>query len=397
MASRDKERMINIYTIDNFLGIQGRFCLIDWLLADNFLSYTDYEAWRYGNIKYLDEVIQCEPQELQGLLNDTDKYCRELALVAESRDYFSWHSHHPDLLIASQHEQFHLRLLQHWQRTQDLPQLDLFMDNSAQIAESELLEIISSRRFETAQLQLDHLAELNPESSHLGKYQDLINYGLHLSSNPEINSQTLPVEIQGLKHEVAPLAHETLGQAARDYLAFAWRYMSRNMQGLAFDPALPEQHVTSALLQIPDHAAVVESIENEPGAYQQPQLLERLAQSYERIHQQEKTLIIFCLLVERDIDYAEMALHRCQSQQLQTLWQDFQEYNEKLSVEFFPAFVLLMRPGLLHLLPGYPDLQHPASQATQELLRCHQNSKDEIPARQALQTISPTLLKIYLA
>ncbi|MCP4494567.1 MAG: hypothetical protein GY820_45800 [Gammaproteobacteria bacterium] len=389
--------MINISTVDGFLGKQGRFCLIDWLLADNFLSYTDYEAWRYGNIQYLDEVIQCEPQELQGLLNDTDKYCRELALVAESGDYFSWDSHQPGLLIASRNEQCNLRLLQHWQRTQDLPQLDLFMDNSAQIAESQLLEIISSRRFETAQLQLDHLVELNPEAGHLGAYQDLINYGLHLLSNPEIHHQTLSHEIQGLRQEVVPLAHETLGLTARDYLAFAWRHIANCMDGLIFNPDQPELHMTTALLQIPDHAAVVASIENEPGAYRQPQLLERLAQSYDRLHQQEKTMIVFFLLVELDIDYAEMALHRCQSQQLQTLWQDFQEYDEKCYVGFFPAFVLLMRPGLLHLLPGYPDLQHPASQAAQELLRNHQSSKDEIPARQALQTISPTLLKVFLA
>ena len=54
--------MIDIATIDEYLSRQGRFCLIDWLLTDNFLRYADYEAWRYGELKNLEDLLQFDRQ-----------------------------------------------------------------------------------------------------------------------------------------------------------------------------------------------------------------------------------------------------------------------------------------------------------------------------------------------
>ncbi|MFT7673241.1 MAG: hypothetical protein ACI845_001651, partial [Gammaproteobacteria bacterium] len=41
--------MIDVSIIDHCVAEQGRFCVIDWLLSDDLLSYSDYESWRYGD------------------------------------------------------------------------------------------------------------------------------------------------------------------------------------------------------------------------------------------------------------------------------------------------------------------------------------------------------------
>ena len=78
------------------------------------------------------------------------------------------------------------------------------------------------------------------------------------------------------------------------------------------------------------------------------------------------------------------------------LWEDFWEFDDSWPSEFFPAFVLARRPGLLHHLQLIPALQHPANQAMIALLRCRQNNESEIDARQQLQFVNPLLLQLYL-
>jgi hypothetical protein len=74
LATGDGSNMIDIATIDEYLGRQGRFCLIDWLLANNFLHYADYEAWRYGELNNLDDVVQFDQETLQVLIDKTDEH-----------------------------------------------------------------------------------------------------------------------------------------------------------------------------------------------------------------------------------------------------------------------------------------------------------------------------------
>jgi hypothetical protein len=160
--------MIDIASIDDYLSRQGRFCLIDWLLADNFLHYADYEAWRYGELKTLDNVVQFDRQTLQALIDDSDQHCRALGLAPERNEFFRWDGDHRVLLMASEDNEQNLALTQCWLRSCDHPQPDLFLDNSAQIAENALLETLTARSFDSAQSRLQNLSDLNPECTRLG-------------------------------------------------------------------------------------------------------------------------------------------------------------------------------------------------------------------------------------
>ncbi len=388
--------MIDIASIEEYLSRQGRFCLIDWLLTDNLLHYSDYEAWRYGELKNLDDVLKLERKKLQVLIEHTDRYCEDLGLIAEPQEFFRWDGNHRVLLMASDNSERSHRLMQCWLRPQDRPQLDLFLDNSEQIAENAVLEALDTRRFELAQSQLQKLSELNPECTRLGGYQDLINYGLHICANPEIEEEAVEVELQGLQQEVLPLAQEILGSVARDYLAFAWRRLANAMQSMAFNPEKPWLHASSALLKIPDHAAVVEYLNDDPELYRQTTLLERLALSHSAMHRRENALILWCLLMELDTGFTEQALSRDCSNQVYTLWQDFWDFDDSWSSTFFPAYILIRHPGLLHYLERFQALQLSASKAALALLEKRSNGEDEISARQTLQTISPELLAVYL-
>ncbi len=388
--------MINIASIEQQLSQQSRFCLIDWLLAGSQLFYADYEAWRYGRQNNLDESLRLDKPALEALINDTEKQCRELGLVCEPQEFYRWDSDQRILLMASQNSQQHRQLTQYWLRPQDLPQMDLFLDNSAQVAENVFLEALGSRQFDSAQQLLQKLSQLNPECSRLGGYQDLTNYGSHLQTHPVIATEALAAELQGLKNEAHPLAQEVLGSGARDYLAFAWRRLANNLQDAPFDPQQAELHQSFALLQIPDYPAVINRLTDDAGLYQQPLLLERLAISYSALRQDENALLIWCLMMELSSDYTETALERYKTHKIHQLWLDFWDLDEGWPCMHFPAFVLARQPALVHHLADLPPLRQPTSQAMATLLQQRLRGEDEIAARERLQALSPALLRVYL-
>ncbi len=388
--------MIDIATIEGHLSQQGRFCLLDWLLSDNHLLYSDYEAWRYGQRDSLDNMMQFDQETLPGLLADAEKYCRELGLVADPQIYYRWNEDKKIVLVASEDDLRNQQLTQLWLRPQDQPQLDLFLDNSSQVAESALLEALGGRQFKAAQTLLQNFAELNSECGRLGGYQDLINYGLHILANARIEAVDLERELKGLKQEVRPLALDILGQRARDYLSFAWRRVAESLRGLPFDPMQPEYHTSFMLFQIPDYPAVIESLQSVENLYQHPVLLERLALSHGALHQNEAALLAWCQLMECDADFAEDSMEQHRWRMAYSLWQDFWEVSDDWSHQLFPAYVLARRADLIHGFTSVPLLRHPASQAMAELLRCRLEHRDEVSARATLRSISPELLAVSL-
>ncbi|MFT5505756.1 MAG: hypothetical protein ACI8XC_003479 [Gammaproteobacteria bacterium] len=396
MGTGNIGNMIKISDIDSYLSQQGRFCLIDWLIAQNILYYADYEAWRYGRNQYLIEAINLDSLTLQSLIDATEGYCQDLNLISEQQFYYRWNSDQRVLLTTSSNHQKNHQLGQHWLRPQDLPQLDLFMDNSAQMAENALLEALSGRQFSSAQSLLHNLIELNSESNRLGGYQDLINYGLHMQENPQVDTHSLGSEWQGLQQEVLPLAQEILGHDARDYVSFAWRRLGENMAGLAFDATNPELHASAVFLAIPDYPALNDCLLADPELYLQPILLERLAMGFHAMRQNEQAMIIWCLLMELAPEFAEQAIGRYPSHQIHDIWLDFWEQSDDWDYRLFPAYVLIQRPAIIHFLENFNALKQPSNQAMVALLTKRLNNQDEISARQALQEISPELLSIYL-
>ena len=388
--------MINIAIIDQQVAQHGRFCLVDWLLGDNLLYYSDYEDWRYGKQEFLSDKIQLTKDALVTLLDSAGKYCQSLGLISESQEFVCWDAEQSIQLRANKNATYHQQLTQRWLRPQDQPQLDLFMDNSAQLAEAEVLSALVSRQFELAQRLLQKLSEINPESTRLGGYQDLINYGLHMVSNSEIAEDAISAEEEGLKLEVVKLAQEILGNDSRDYLSFAWRRLANNFSRFQFDSTRPDLHASAALMAIPDYAAAVESLNLTPELYDQPELLSRLAQCYHALHKTDNAFVVWCLMIEKDQEFTASVIDDNQSLPINAIWQDFWELEGEWEESLFPSYVLLRNPALVHSLNHFPSLSHVASEAVIELLKVRARGDDEIEVRAELQRVNPMLLKVYL-
>jgi len=387
--------MINIAIIDQQVAVQGRFCLIDWLLGDNLLFHQDYESWRNGELEYLIDKLKLDLNELVAIMANVKKHCHSLGLVAEPQDFLCWSGENTEKLRASKNADYHQSLTEKWLRPQDQPQLDLFMDNSAQLAEADVLLSISNRQFEQAQTKLQVLSDLNPSCSRLGGYQDLINYGCHMVAMPDIETEALATEQEGLKQEVVPLAQDILGADARDYLTFAWRRIARACQ-LPFDAEQSQLSPSAALMEIPDYAAALAALESDPALDSQPVLLERYAICLSRLHQKEKSLLVWCVLMELDADYAQAAIEGHTSEKINALWLDFCELDDEWNSAYFSAYVLIRNPALIHQEKLISRLKNKSSVTTINLLKVRASGGSEIEARGELQRINPQLLKIYL-
>ena len=392
--------MVDIATVDSQVSQHGQFCLLDWMLSENFIPYAAYEDWRYGRVATLDTAFTLQDDDLQRLLERALQTCRELKLQAESQTFFPWDGAQRSALSLSENAQRHESLATRWTARKDVPQMDLFMDNSAAIAENQVLEALANRQFEAAGAALQRLTKLNPRHSKLGGYQDLINYGLHCVSSAAIAPENLAAEFQGLDQEVAPLAGELLGNRRRDFLAFAWRRMADNLRQKPFSLTEPELHCSYAYWQIPDWQALVNCLEQEPQLFESPVLMARLAQGFLQCQQVNAFYLLWGFLFERFAEDAERLIGQ-QGELLVEKWDQFLAFDEDWPAEHFLGFLLIQQPGLVQVLDNLPLLQRVQSnnsvnRAAVELVRTRLAEQDEREAREALKKVSPIMLSFYL-
>lgn len=387
--------MLQLSTVEAELSRQGYFSLFDWLLNRSHLAYGDYEAWRYGRIETLDAQFEFSGKELDELVQTVQAHALSLKLISSAVDFYGWDGRRA-LLRVSESAERHQGLVLRWQRAQDIPQLDLFLDNTSLIAENTLGEALAGRDWEAAAASLQQLTRLNPGHRQLGAYADLLNYGRHMQANMLLSRDALAAELEGLQHEVSPMAKELLRSSARDYLAFAWRRMADNLQGSGFDPEQPQLHLSHALGQIPDWQKLELTLVADPQLYEHPQLLERLARCYSATGQQAKVRALWCLLFDYFPDYAESAVEDSQDQAICALWEGFWDIHDDWQPALFASFVLISEPGLLHHLHQYRSLADKVNLAAVDLLRYRASGENEAAARKKLQSLSPEMLGFYL-
>ena len=116
----------------------------------------------------------------------------------------------------------------------------------------------------------------------------------------------------------------------------------------------------------------------------------------DRLDDTEYTFVIY--EAEKYIDYFEATAgtESNNGQPICALWDSFGELSDVLPSSFFPAYVLLKQPGLIHHQEACAQLESRASQAMIHLLQCRLGNENEISAREKLQAVSPALLRLYL-
>lgn len=393
---------IDLYSIESHYGKNGNFCLLDWLIANQHLEYNDYDKWRNGELEFLDSCIKLNSDEMELLIDSVEMNCRRLKLSNSPRVYYQWNTDGGIQLSASRNRDIHKSLTQTWARAQDVPQLDIFLDNSDVGTENDLRGALENRHFQQAREKLRELARINSAHPRLGVYQDLVNYGGHMESNPltpdasEEFLASMREEISGLETEVEPLAREVLGAQARDYLAFAWRRLASGLRDVPFNPESPQLHQTHALEKIPNWSAIKEILNSEPGLFEQPVLLRRWAFAHRQLGENNFYLLGWCHLFERHLDWATHIVEDRDEPELYDLWEQFHDNEEEMDPAWFAGFILLKHRGLIHQFPRFPAFTHSCTIAVVDLLTEMLEKRDETEARRKLQVTARPLLEIYL-
>ena len=393
--------MIDISTVDNYVSQHGQFCVLDWLVAEDLIPYSDYEAWRYGQVKNLDVYLALSAEDVEILVQQAHLNCKKLKLVSEPQTFYRWGGTHQLQLVASLNAGLDKALSASWMSPQDVPQMDLFLNNSATVIENQVLDCLANRQFVEAQKMLLQLTGLNASHKKLGAYQDLINYGLHMCASPAIEPDVLEAEFYGLKREVVPLAKELLRAKQRDFLAFAWRRIADNFpSGHILEGSSPELNRSYALLQIHDWRALQDCLEADADLYQSAVLMQRLTQVYSHTRQTPLMVLMWGVLFERFPEQAE-ALVGASGTLLLKYWDGFLEFDDDWPETYFLGYLLIQQPGLVHWLDKLPGqvgagIQEPVNKAVFSLVSARIKKESEKAFRGDLKNTCQAMFDCYL-
>lgn len=389
--------MIDIAAIDNYLGQHGQFCLLDWVLAENVLAYSDYEQWRYGKTGALSEAMAWDKSQLTELAKASNTLCKKLKLCEEDQPYFAWDGQQQKLLKIDSDAAIQDAFCKKWQRAQDVPQLDLFMDNSAIVTENKLCDALANRQFDQAALLIKELTELNPNNTKLGGFQSLLVYSQHITQNPAIGPDALAAELAGLEDEVLPLAQNLLQRGSRDYLAVAWKRMASNLESSPYDAAQPKLHTSYALAQIPDWPTVSKRLLDNPQTFEHCALITRLADAFYHLSDHAKSRFCWALAFERSPQEAEEHMEKVKPASAFTLWESFCDLNDAWPDVFFAGFILASEPALVFQQEYFPSFTQSSTQLVAELMKKKFAGEDQIASRQKVQEYSPALLRMVMS
>lgn len=391
---------LTIAEVDTFLSANGQFSLLDWLLEKNMIAFVDFERWRYGQIPVLVDAGSLSQEDLASYCEAAQKVCSDLKLSSEVVDYFGWGENLNTQLYLSKDKSIQRQLATLWKSPESMPQLDLFFDNSAAVAENQLVDALANNHIQQAQTQLDKLTQLNSSHARLGGYLDLLNYIKHTQANRVVDQTAMQAELDGLEGEVAPLATELLGSKKRDFLAFAWRRIANSLQDQPFNAQTPKLHSSYALQQIPDWQTLRKQLLADTELKASAELMARLATAYWHSHQVEDAMLVWGLAMDRFGDQAETYLERCNQEPILQLWDDFLTFSESWENSAFLGFLIIRKPGLIHrykkLQQAVGDIVQAYNNTIVDLFNAKIASNDETQCRAELQKSHSTLLQYYL-
>ena len=398
---------LTIAEVSALLSETGQFSLVEWFLSRNLLPYSAYEQWRSGDLNSLDESLTLRDKELEAAIEAAQLVCSQLHLIAEPIEYYAWQGSHK-ALVLSRVGATHRALSLVWRRAENMPQLDLFMDNSAVVSENQLQQELAARQYQKAQITLGKVTALNTKNAKLGAYQDLINYGVHTQTEVITSVEQYALELSGLLDEVSPLAKETLKSQSRDYLAAAWLRLAQSaitIQQLAtFEPSQWRCHPAFAFSQIPDWNAVRDVLKASAVLHQSPDLMCLMANALFYGEQPQAGFLLWGQIAERYPEFAEanIGIHELVKNNiaLTELWDSFLVFDDHWPSQWFLGFLLIQRPGLMHLIDALPKdgavINNAANQIVLDLVKAKIQEQDQNLLRAQLKSTAPALLRCFM-
>ena len=341
--------------VDRLLLEQGEYSPLEMLLAEGRLGYGDYEAWRCGQIATLDEVLAGNLQCIRELLEQAEQYASMLGLCAQRRDFHSWGSGGVRVLQLSAWLDKHCGVL--YRRAGNERQLDLFMDNTANVLVSAIVAALSSRRATEASALLEQLLGTDSAHPRLAVLGTLCDAALW---------QELPVGDYGaecayLESTLTPLAAAELGAASKDYLSPLWQRLAKALQEQPFVAEQPLLHASYPLACARDWAGVKQHILAAPSWQDAPVLCGRLAEAAYHLGDHREALSLWCRMCWDFPTEALQIMAGIPDQSLRSAWQRYRDLEvvPELDISYFPAWLLLERKdSALQAQPHAPSLAY---------------------------------------
>ncbi len=369
---------------------QGEYIPLEFLLAEGCLLYSDYEQWRNGKLQLLDEKLSGDLPQIRKGLTRAVIYARALGLEPTPLDYHSWGGS-AALRFSSDHL---LNSLFHegYCKSEEQPQLDLFMDTTGANLANDIVMALGRRDAAAAAELLEKLHHTDPGQHRLGKLELLLD---------AMQQQDLPItdpeeELADLQDEIQPLALEILGRESRPFMEPLWRRLGEVLEDRKFDPQQAELHRSYTALRNLDWIAVIEAVEAETDWRSHAVLLQRHGRACEQLQRPVEAMLDRFQLCWRIPEQAALALTDAAFDLIQA-WELFQNLESELETSHFPAWLLIIRPGLSSRLP-LPVVEAPTDF---QLLYALQRQKDGLGSeamrlRGELKALNPALFHHFI-
>ncbi len=379
------------HRIDQLLLEQGEYIPLEFLFAEGHLRYSDYEQWRSGKLKLLDEELSGDLSQIRKDLTRAVVYARALGLQPTPLDYHTWDGStalcfSSDFLLNSH---FH----EGYCKSEEQPQLDLFIDTFGANLANDIVLALGRRDADAAAELLQKLYLSDPAQHRLRKLELLLG-AMQQQDTPITDPEE---ELADLQDEIQPLAAEMLGRESRSFMEPLWRRLGETLAGRDYDPQQPELHRSYTALRNLDWTAVIEAVETEPNWRSHAILMQRHARACDQLQKPADALLDRFELCWRFPGQAAPAKTDATVDLIQA-WELFQNLEPELEPALFPAWLLIIRPALCSWLPS------PAAETPEDyhLLYALQREKDRLGSesmllRTELKALNPALFHHFIA
>ena len=377
---------------------QGAYSPLELLLATGLVAYSDYLAWRRGEMGSLDEALQ-DRSVARGELEAAQAFALKLGLAAEPVAYEGWEGSAGLDLLASSNRGLNKLLRTHYRRVpiESDGQLDLFLDSAKTAATNDLLNALLRRSPQDAEKALAHLLETSPDYANRPHAVCLIE----ALRSPVPAAHDLAIEqLDQMTGEWVPAASELLASHAQDFLRPLWRGIAQALDPSRFEAGDDERHVSWIYRQCLDWERVRASVLAVPAYAEAPVLLERLAEAEWRLRERTGAVSHWFALCALAPDRMKAALDspRFPDAALLAGWQAAKaaDIEPEITMAWFPAWMLLREPGLARALDPLGGAAEPARAF--DLLRLLLTTEgDNIELREELAATHRGLLDRFLA
>lgn len=388
--------------VDRVLLSHGEYIPVELLIDQGRLAYSDYEAWRCGELTSLEEALAGNRTRIHELLGEAARWARRLGFEAAPVDYAGWGAMAGRALTLAAEADLAMALATHYRRRDPSPQLDLFLDAGEAVLIKDLRAALATRQAQRAQSLVEDLASRFPEHRLRSDAERLCDALAHLEASAMAASAE--EEFQRLRGHLAPAAERLLGVGSRDFMTPFWRRLAARVDGLPFDPAHPERHASWLYAQCLDWRGVRASAlaGGDPSA--EAVLLTRLVEAELRLGERLSAIVRLAQLCWCFPAQAETLLDDggFADAGVAAAWEAYQDLDvdPPPAVDWFPAWLLLSEPGLARAWPiplaGEAGQAGRGFAALRKLVAADGVEQEAIELRRALQRAHPGFLALYL-